>query len=256
MPAQRRLKNLDDERLLVWKVQPFNDLYTAFQSVRDAAVPQRPLGLITGPAGTGKTYTANVFAKNEQGVVIVTTPPRDILTPRNLLDAIAVELDLEPGGFRTKGDLFDAIVDRLIEIKPFIIIDEADRLYPSNADLLREIAELSRQPLCFLGCPKVEATLARVEATHHRIGLRHSVRPVEAEDLAVALVGSYAGSDRTRRLDDVAVQAIYDCTHGNLRHVQAILRLLYGAVDKTKNAPAEPTPQVIRALNRRFLKAA
>ncbi len=250
----RRLA-FDGRTLEVWNVKAFNELYTALDAVRKVSVRQRPLGLVTGQAGVGKTFTANVYAANSKSdVVIVTTPPRDILTPRILLEAIAHSLNIEPQSYRLKSELYDAVLDQVQERDAFLIIDEADRLRSSNADMLREIAEITGKPLCYLGCPAVEAILARVPATHHRIGFRHSVLPVEMEDLESALVGRSLDIDGKRKLDRETVSAIYDCTRGNLRHVESLIHLLRGA--QRNGAPVELSATVVKQLNKRFLRQA
>ena len=255
-PPTRRLRGLDDQTLQVWKVRPFDELMSAFAAVRQVAVRQRPLGMVTGAAGSGKTFCAQVFQKNERDVVIVTVPPKDILSARLLLDELALGLDMEPQSYRTRADLFFALVDSLISHPRFLIVDEADRLRPSLADLLRELAELSGQPLCYLGCPSLDAIVARVPATHHRIGFRHNVKPVELEDVEAALVGKSLDPDGRRRLDKSTVDAIFECTRGNLRHMESLVHLLRGARNTRTSQPYDITPSTVQILNRRFQKLA
>ena len=250
----RRLA-FDGRSLEVWNVKAFQELYTALDAVRKVAVRQRPLGLVTGPAGSGKTFTANVYVANAKAdAVLVTTPPRDILTARIMLESIAIAMGIEPQSYRLKSELYDAVLDAVQERNAFLIIDEADRLRASNADMLREIAEVTGKPLCYLGCPTVEAILARVPATHHRIGFRHSVLPVELDDLETALVNRALDADGKRKLDRETVSAIYDCTRGNLRHVESLVHLL--RVAQRQGAPVELTPTVVKQLNKRFLRQA
>lgn len=255
-PVNRRLRGLDDQFLNIWKVRPFDELMTAFAAVRQVAVKQRPLGMVTGAAGSGKTFCAEVYRRNEKGVVIVTVPPKDITTTRVLLDEIAVALDIEPASYIRKNALFNALVDALTDNPRFIIVDEADRLRPGNADVLRELAELSGQPICYLGCPALEAVVARVPATHHRIGFRHNVRPVELEDVETALVGRSLDPDGRRKLDRETVGAIFDATRGNLRHMESLVHLLKGARKRDGQTPYEVTPQVVQVLNARFQRRA
>ncbi len=251
----RRLK-LDDRALQIWKVRPFDELINAFEAVRKVAVPRRPLGMITGMAGVGKTFAAEVFAANADGdVTIVTVPPRDILTPRILLNSIADALGMEHEAYLRKNELFEALGGVISERNVFLIIDEADRMHSSNADMLRELAETTGQPLCFLGCPSLECILARVPATHHRIGFRHHVMPVEQADIEEALINKALDPDGVRRIGQDTAQAIWECTKGNLRHTESLVHLLRGATRKD-GTHVECTPAVVKQLNKRFLKAA
>lgn len=255
-PQNRRLRGLDDQFLTIWKVRPFEELMQAFASVRAVAVKQRPLGMVTGAAGSGKTFAAEIFRRNNPGVVIVTVPPKDLLTPRILLDELALALEIEPQSYRFKAELFSAIVDSLLANPRFLIVDEADRLRPGLADMLRELAELSGQAVCFLGCPATDAILAKVPATHHRIGFRHNVRPVELEDVEGALIGKALEASGARKLDKATVDAIFECTRGNLRHIESLVHLLRGARNAKTGQPYELTPTAVQLLNRRFQRLA
>lgn len=251
---RQQVLNFDGDQLEIWQVRPFNELFNALAVVRQIAVPTRPLGMVTGAAGVGKTFTANVYAHNNPDTVIVTTPPRDVLTPRMLLDEIAEALGVEPAAYRTKAGLFSALIDSLADRRPYLIVDEADRLRPSNADMLRELAEASGAPLCYLGCPSLEAVLAHVPATHHRVGFRHHVRTCEIDDVRDALRHTNMGPGRT--LDEDTIQAVWDATRGNLRHIESLLHLLRGAKKRSTGELYDITPATVRFLNARFQKAA
>lgn len=254
MASRRRPVNVDGTRLDIWTVKPFQNLYSAFGAVQSIAVQIRPLGLITGAAGVGKTFAASVYAHNTPNTIVVTVPPRDVLTPRLLLDEIAVAIGLEPAGYRTKSAAFLGIADQLADNRPYLIVDEADRLRPSNADMLRELAELSGAPLCLLGCPFLEAVLARVPATHHRIGYRHHARPCDINDIRGALRGRKLSDGR--QLQDSVIDAIWDVSRGNLRHVQSLIQVMAAAVDDRTGLAKDITPDFVRQINDQTQRAA
>lgn len=251
---RQQILDFDGSPIETWQVRPYSELHNALAAIRLIAVPIRPLGLITGAAGVGKTYVASIYAHNNPDTIIVTTPPRDVLTARMLLDEISQALGLEPAAYRTKAAAFQGLIDTLAERRPYVIVDEADRLRPSNADLLRELAEASGAPLCYLGCPSLESVLASVPATHHRVGFRHHVRACELQDVRSALAGTTLSPGR--RLDDATVQALWDATRGNLRHLQSLLHLLRGAKRRSTGELYEVSPDTVQLLNSRFQKAA
>lgn len=249
-----RRPRFEDRDVEVWNLRPFKELLSGFAAVRNVAVPRAPLGLIIGDAGLGKTFCANVYAVNQKAeVIIATTPPRDILTARILLDSIADALGLEPRSYRYKSEVFDAICSQIIERDVYTIIDEADRLRSSNADMLREIAEVTSRPLCFLGCPSVESVLARVAPTHHRIAFRHLVKPTDAADLQAALAGRSLDAHTGRKLTAEVVDAIFDVTKGNLRNIDRIVHLMRGAQQKSTGAPVDATVETVRYFAKQYL---
>lgn len=255
MPSpQRRLRGLDDEPLQIWNILPFTNLIAALDAIKAISVPRAPLGLITGKAGSGKTFAAEVYAYNRKNVAIVTVPPKNIRTIRLLLEHLAAAVEVDPGAHLRKADLFYAIVNAVAAGGQFIIVDEADRLYAADCDMLREIADLTGKPLAFLGLQSVEAVLARVAATHHRIGFRHTTSPPDLEDVERALVGKALDTAGQRKLDIPTVQAIYQCTKGNPRHMDRLVNLLVGAERNGEKYAVKPESVV--KLNRQFLKLA
>ena len=249
-PRNRRLRGLDDQPLNIWKVKPFVELTTALTNVRALSVPHRPLGLITAPAGFGKTFTAQVFAHAHDDVVIVRVPPAELLTLRRLLDEIAVVLGINPDGFRYSSPLFDALVDDLQRKDRFVIADEADRLRPGLADVLRELSELSGRALCYLGCPRTNQILARVPATHHRIGFFHTMLPVTMEDVLPYLIGLSLDSTGSRRLDEPTAKQIFKESGGNLRHIETLCHQMGGA--NTNGRYWDVTPGSIEKLQAKY----
>jgi len=226
----------------VWRVAAFEQTITALEAARNLASSRRPLSLITAPAGSGKTFAAEWYAEHHSGVKLAVCPPRDILTAKSLLGAVGASVGIADDAFTKNYALFVAVCDALAAAGAFLIVDEADRLYASNADLLRELAEVSHTAVCYLGCPGVRATLARVPATHHRIGLSYSVPPVELRDLEQILFGKF---------EAVVVKEIYEQTSGNLRHLEALLDLLDRVQATGKRA--DITPKVVKLTAARYL---
>lgn len=225
----------------VWPFESFRYAQDAFVSARQLANSRQPLSLITAEAGEGKTFSAEYFASANPDTKIAVCPPRELLTTRSLLVAVAraVGMTNQPI-YATR--LFEALVSYLSREQLFLVVDEADRLTSSKCDLLRELAEQSDTAICFLGCPGVQSVLARVPATHHRIGFAFAIPPVRQDDLQQALTG----------FDAETIAEIYNQTRGNIRHLEALLGLvakLRGTGDKKPVV----TPAIIRRLANRFL---
>ena len=242
----------------VWQVEPFQQAMNRLRSVRRIAVPSRPLGLILGPAGVGKTFLAEQYALNNADTLIVTVPPKDILTPRSLLMRYAEAVGV-PTSTETVMGLYRTVVNALNKRDYFVIVDEADRLRPSNADLIRELAEETSRATCFMGCPSLLAVLEKVAPTHHRIGVMYRIEAITQDDLYASLHGrplltSTAAQpqlpETTRNFDEPAVKAIWDVTGGNLRHIAALLASLRTKrPDASRRSAFDPlAPQFIRSV--------
>lgn len=226
----------------LWHFESFRLSQDAFTAARALANSRQPLALITAEAGEGKTFNAEYFANSNPDTKIAVCPPREILTTRSLLVAIAnaVGLTNQPA---YAGKLFEALISHCSRNNFFLVLDEADRLTASKCDLLRELAEQSDTAVCFLGCPGILSVLARVPATHHRIGFAFSVPPVGHEDLTKALRG----------FDAETVAEIYNQTRGNIRHLEALLKLVSNLRTRGTDERPNVTPAVIRRLAGRFL---
>jgi predicted kinase len=226
----------------IWKVKAFTGTVKALEAARALASSRRPLSLIVGPAGTGKTFAAEFVASRHGGIRIAVCPPRDLLTPMTLLQALARATGLPAETFSKSASLCDAVTARLAQGQHFIILDEADRLHASNADLLRDIAENADVAICFLGCPGAQAVISRVPATHHRVGLAYIIPPVDLDDMTGILSGSF---------DEPTIVEIYEQTAGNLRHLEALVGLLGEATAGAKKP--DMTPALVKAVASQFL---
>jgi DNA transposition AAA+ family ATPase len=243
----------------VWSIRPFKQIYSTLGAIREITVPERPLGCIVGPAGMGKTFACSSFRENTPDIRIVTVPPKDILTPRSLLVELASVLGVTPGSEATVAALHARVCNELAQRPYMVIVDEADRLRPSNADLLRDIAEMTSRAFCFVGCPALLNVLDRVEATHHRVGIRYAVEALSQADLESALLNKAldaSDAPMVRKLDRDAIASIYHVTAGNLRHIAALLNLLRSAREPGSFVGVALEPRKIQAINDRFLKAA
>lgn len=225
----------------VWHFESFTLAQAAFTEAKALANSRQPLALVTAEAGEGKTFNAEYFANAHPDTRIAVCPPREILTARSLLVALAGATGLHDQPWQT-GKLFDRLVSHLIAVKSFVIIDEADRLTSSLADLLRELAEQADTAICFLGCPGVLSVLARVPATRHRIGFAFAIPPVREADIARALDG----------FDSDTITEIYNQTRGNIRHLEALLKQV-GRLRGRGDQKPQVTPVVIRRLASQFL---
>lgn len=229
----------------IWQLPSFRNTVRHFDTCRDLADTNRPLSVVTAAAGDGKTFCAEWYAHNHRGVRHAFCPPRDILTPRSLLEELCRALGIAPVGTRL-AQLFELITATVLADKAYLIIDEADRLRASNIDLLRDLAEQASCPLTFLGCPGLLVTMEYAPAAVHRVGFRYTMPACRAEHVH-KLFDTQFGPDVTSRL--------YERTRGNLRHLEGLVALLAHVRDGDQAATLSPDDVDLIADNYLLTKA-
>lgn len=164
--------------------------------------------LAFGPPGTGKTDVGQWFA-NQNDVPYVRA--KDISSRRSLLANIVAELGVA-GSFRVD-DLFNQIVEQLIERPRPIIVDEVDYLVRGGAvEVLRDINDMTNTPVIMMGMEHAEKNLRRFRHLYDRFT---SIIRFELFDLDE--IRGLAEQICTVALSDCALQFIAQTGQGKLR---------------------------------------
>lgn len=221
-------------KIQVWNVRPFQNTLRALEAIRHLDGPER-LGLIIGPAGSGKTLAVEVYAGQAGDVAAVECPPRAVQSTRVLLETIGEAVGA-PSHIRN-ADYAIAIGRRLADVGVYLIIDEADRLSLRHADLIRAIADACERPICLVGTPSLERILSMHAPIAQRVGFRYEVPPASLEDLEQALRPQFSQK---------VLQTVHTLTGGNLRYVNVLIRQL-------RMVNTTPTPEIARQLWERFV---
>jgi len=123
------------------------------------------LMLAYGQPGTGKTEVALWYA-NQNDLPYIRT--RDITSRRSLLANIAAELGEAPL-YRSE-DLFNQIVEQLIERPRVMIVDEIDYLFRGGAiEVLRDINDMTNSPIILMGMEESVGKLKRFRHLFDRV---------------------------------------------------------------------------------------
>ncbi len=122
---------------LAWPVEPYRRALDAIGALRTLAREERRLGVLVGAPGSGKTFAVREFCRSVPEAHFCTVPPRQVLTVRSLLAAIAEGTGLPSAYGMPPGRHFDELCQVLRTFPVFLFIDEADRLTQGNVDLIR-----------------------------------------------------------------------------------------------------------------------
>ncbi len=164
--------------------------------------------LFFGPPGTGKTEVGQWYAAQNDVPYI---RAKDITSRRSLLSNIVAEIGEAPS-YRTE-DLFNQIIERLIERPTPIIIDEVDYLLRGGAvEILRDINDMTNAPIIMMGMEHIDKNLKRFRHLYDRF-----TAIVRFELFDEAEIANLAGKICAAKLNETAVHFIERQSSGKLR---------------------------------------
>jgi AAA domain len=157
--------------------------------------------LVHSRPGLGKTRTCLWWAAQNNGEYIRTLK---LMNGRWLLESIVAQLGHEPRN--RKSDLFRQVCDLLIGHPRPLFFDEIDRLSLSAdiVETLRDIHDVTENPIIFIGMEGSEGKFARYRALDSRFSER-----VEFKPLCSADVRSIADQMCDVQIADDAINYIY-----------------------------------------------
>lgn len=136
--------------------------------------------LAYGPPGTGKTDVGQWYAATNDVPYI---RAKDISSRRSLLSNIVGELGEAPA-FRSD-DLFNQIIEALIERPRPIIIDEVDYLVRGGAvEVLRDINDMTNTPVIMMGMEHIDKKLKRFKHLYDRFVITVKMEIFNREEIA------------------------------------------------------------------------
>lgn len=208
-----------------WPVRAYTETITALRTIQELAGEERRVGVVIGEAGSGKSFAIRDFSLTCDQTRVMVVPPTALLTTRSLLEAVAEGLGIRGARYTHQMRFFDKILVAVKARQAFLIVDEADRLTPKFADLLRAIADESGQALCLSGCPGLEGVISKVAPVATRVVIRHRVPPVSPQE-AIAVLGhgsGFAEEHGLRTWDGPLLEVAVKEVSGNMRLLHALL---------------------------------
>lgn len=186
------------------------------------------IGCLYGFSGYGKSI-ATTYAANKLRGAAVYLEARSGWTKKKFMDCLIQELGL---GYGNKSkpvyDLVDIAGDALGEGRKVLLVDEADHVVDRGyIELIRDLYEISRQPIVLIGEERLPSKLERYERLHNRVLVFEPAQPCDmadarhlvklycadiqvADDLLEDLLAKVKGCTRrvAANLDDVQEEAL------------------------------------------------
>jgi DNA transposition AAA+ family ATPase len=216
-----------------------------FVEFADAVRKHRYIGICFGPAGVGKTVSAQRFTRWIQAEALLET-----WGPRDPSDAIVYEaLNRSKAVFYTPAvseparqtrDQLGRLMSRVegcIDLaqhpeqslpaskRPnqieMLVIDEAERLSPQALEHIRDIFDRTSIGVILIGMPGLERRFERYPQLYSRIGFAHHYRPLKGDELTFVLSRNWRKLglqlDEADFTDHQAIASIARITGGNFR---------------------------------------
>jgi type II secretory pathway predicted ATPase ExeA len=221
----------------------------------DFLLKTRGLGLFTGRAGSGKTYTIRKFTedqnlKNYKIFYLNTTSVSNLQFYRALAYVMRLELS------HRKGDLYEKVRDEITRIykdthiTPVLIIDEAQLL---KQDILIDLTLLlnyvldSRNYLtiALMGTEDLESSINKVcyESLRQRLVTRYSMKGMTGDEFMKFVSFSLQKVGATSKIfEESVLTAIYSNSKGNMRRAcQFLTNCLITAAENGEYLISEKT---------------
>ena len=210
---------------------PIEGIYQAYSSLAQCAADGRGIGVLTAPAGLGKTLVCQRLARElEDQFTVVFLPTGNFLTRRSLLQAILFELG---HSYVRMGDqeLRLALTSVIRRLRPgrgtiALIVDEAHLLAPRMLEELRTLTNFadageSLLRLVVSGHLSLEETLSQpsLDAFNQRIGIQTTLQPLTRDESAeyVSRRLALAGANVTDVLTGDALATLCEASDGSPR---------------------------------------
>jgi general secretion pathway protein A len=195
--------------------------------------------VITGEIGSGKTTLLQSVLRTLDSHTTVARLVNTLLDPREVLEALMVDLGLDPAG-KSKPlmlrDLAQFLVDQRMQGRMvLVVIDEAQNLSAAALEELRMLSNLETEKsklleMVLVGQPNLRDKLnsPELQQLRQRITVSYHLRPLDAEDTARYI---------NHRLRHAAVGAplefprdVTDLVHGRSKGVPRIINVICDAV--------------------------
>lgn len=108
-----------------------------------------------------------------------------------------------------------------VELSELLVIDEAERLFPSALEYIRDMHDRIDIGMILIGMPGIEKSLSRYPQLYSRVGFAHHYRPLKDAELSFVLTQRWRQLGLTLDVSDFtdtqAIASIVRATGGNFR---------------------------------------
>jgi len=163
------------------------ETYRQIHLAMDVAAEEVDIALICGHAGAGKTIALTTYVREYGGIYIQVDKT---YTQHRLTTVLADKLGINIKG--SAAQLTERIIHTLEDLDTLIVIDEADYLFDSSLEYLRQVVyDAGHTGLVLCGLPRLSAIIQNVRNDHDqlltRIGVRLMLDDISSEDMGAII---------------------------------------------------------------------
>ncbi len=198
------------------KTENYSRFTAGIEAVERRGAKEAGMMLVHGAPGFGKSHVVNRWA-SEVGAVFLRANVD--WTPRYFLMELAKKLTVDASG--TAQQLFERLLERVVEAQTPIVIDEAEFTLHNKAKALEKIRDISDRAevtVVLIGMEKIQSSIARHKQIHGRIAQVVEFKPATLADVAHACA-ELAEVDMT----DALKAEVHRISGGRMREVLNIL---------------------------------
>ncbi|MDX9785477.1 MAG: ATP-binding protein [Desulfobacterales bacterium] len=171
------------------------------------------LGLVSGPAGRGKTRTSQWYQAHHDCVYQrMATIWRHSET--DFLQALCREVGILTPPKR-KGPCYMAVIDALIERPRPVFLDEIDKLPDTFIDLVRDLSDMSLSAFVLVGEERLPEKIG-----HNKRGWSRVYQQIEFQPIHVSDIMLYALEATGLKLSPQVAQILHGSSKGDFRLVR------------------------------------
>jgi hypothetical protein len=179
---------------------------------------EREIGIVTGRAGIGKTYSLKEYARHHPDVLLIEADLT--FTPKVLIREICAHLGIITGlGLH---DMFEGLVEKMADMDIMLIIDEAEHLPVRGIDILRRNHDKTYCGILICGLPQLLLRLKSLRGDYayifSRIGIGAKLEAPTKKDV-YAIVHSMM-DDASEKI----CESFYEYSTGSIRILVKLIR--------------------------------
>lgn len=221
---------------------------------------RRPVGLLCGERGSGKTLVLHRFARElRRAGVVAAVVPAFAAGVDEVLGSIMAGLALGPGGDESVQRRWARIADRLLErryqqVSTVFLCDDADHAPPESLALVSRLLQLDAAPEMGLTVVLASDTNGMVRLGSRlleQVELRVELEPWTAEETVEYVERSLAQAGRRESVfEERALERLYELSAGQPRRVGRLadLALLAAAGQERRSIDEQTINAVAREL--------
>lgn len=166
------------------KTENYSRFTAGIQAVEQRGAKEAGMMLVHGAPGYGKSCIVERWASEEGAVFLRANVD---WSPRYFLVELAKKLRVDSAG--TAQQLFERLLERVVEAQIPIVIDEAEFTLHNGAKALEKIRDISDRAevtVVLIGMEKIQSSIARHKQIHGRIAQVVEFKPATPADVAHA----------------------------------------------------------------------